>query len=120
MRGTGVQNRVVARDNGSRPVATSTGQVVPREHAARPSNPTVSVVVPTLNEARNLPYAFSRLPSCVTEIVLVDGRSRDDTIEVAGRLRDDVRIARELEPGKGAALGRGFSEATGGIILRFD
>ena len=87
---------------------------------ARPTNPTVSVVVPTLNEARNLPYAFWRLPDCVTEVVVVDGRSADDTIQVAEALRHDVRIVREEKKGKGAALRRGFEEAKGDIIVMFD
>jgi glycosyltransferase involved in cell wall biosynthesis len=91
-----------------------------QQHATRPANPTVSVVVPTLNEARNLPYAFSRLPSCVTEVIVVDGRSQDDTIAVASALRPDVRVVNELEPGKGAALRRGFSEVTGDIVVMLD
>ena len=90
-----------------------------RRHA-RPTNPTVSVVVPTLNEARNLPYAFWRLPECVTEVILVDGRSSDDTIDVALALRHDVRVVRETAKGKGAALRRGFEEASGDIVVMFD
>src|SRR3954447_25339945 len=83
----------------------------------RPRTPTVSVVVPTLNEARNLPYALCRLPECVTEVVVVDGRSVDDTVEVASHLRADVRVVREERKGKGAALQCGFAAATGDIIV---
>jgi len=80
----------------------------------------VSVVVPTLNEARNLPYALCRLPDCVTEVVVVDGRSVDDTVEVASHLRADVRVVREERKGKGAALQCGFAAATGDIIVMLD
>lgn len=90
------------------------------QRSKRPSNPTVSVIVPTLNEARNLPYALWRLPECVTEVVVVDGRSDDDTVEVAQHLRDDVKIVLEKRKGKGVALRSGFEAATGDIIVMLD
>ncbi len=83
----------------------------------RTANPTVSVVVPTLNEARNLAYAFRRLPPCVAEVVVVDGRSTDDTVAVARALRPDVKVVLERARGKGAALRAGFAAATGDIIV---
>jgi glycosyltransferase involved in cell wall biosynthesis len=90
------------------------------QRSRRPANPTVSVVVPTLNEARNLPYALRRLPECVTEVVVVDGRSVDDTVDVARHLRADVRVVREQRKGKGAALQCGFAAARGDIIVMLD
>ncbi len=86
----------------------------------RPSLPTVSVVVPTLNEARNIAYALWRLPECVTEIIVVDGRSSDDTVETAVNLRPDVLVVEEHAKGKGVAMKRGFAEATGDIIVMLD
>jgi len=82
--------------------------------------PRVSVVVPTLNEARNLPHAFHNLPTDLHEVILVDGRSTDDTVAVARALRPDVKVVRELAKGKGAALRAGFDAATGDIIVMFD
>lgn len=82
--------------------------------------PAVSVVIPTLNEAENLPLVLPRIPTWVHEVLIVDGRSTDDTVNVARGLLPDVRIVLEPKPGKGAALVRGFAEATGDIIVMMD
>jgi glycosyltransferase involved in cell wall biosynthesis len=82
--------------------------------------PRVSVVVPTLNEARNLPYVFSRLPADVHEVIVVDGHSVDDTIAVARQLRPDVRVVQQTRWGKGNALACGFEAATGDVIAMVD
>ncbi len=73
--------------------------------------PRVTAVMPALNEARNLPYVLSRLPADLYEVILVDGRSNDDTIAVA-----------EAFPrsGKGNALTCGFAHAEGDIIVTLD
>jgi glycosyltransferase involved in cell wall biosynthesis len=80
----------------------------------------VSVVIPTLNEAANLPHVFERLPEGLHEVVLVDGRSVDDTVAVARSLRPDVRVVLERRPGKGIALAAGFAAARGEIIVMLD
>ena len=88
--------------------------------SSNPPWPRVSVVVPTLNEARNLPHVFSRLPANVHEVIVVDGHSVDDTVAIARRLRPDVRIVRQTRRGKGNALACGFEAATGDIIAMID
>jgi glycosyltransferase involved in cell wall biosynthesis len=80
----------------------------------------VSVVIPTYNEAKNLPYVFALLPPDLHEVILVDGLSVDDTIEVARSLRPDVRIVRQTRKGKGNALACGFAEVTGDIVVMLD
>ena len=80
----------------------------------------VSVVIPALNEARNLPHVFARLPPEVHEVIVVDGLSVDDTIAVARTLRPDVRIVLQNRRGKGNALACGFAAATGDIIAMID
>ena len=80
----------------------------------------VSVVIPTLNEAENLPHVFPRLPDGFHEVILVDGHSTDGTIEVARRLRPDVRVVRRTGKGKGNALAAGFAAATGDIFVMLD
>ena len=82
--------------------------------------PRISVVVPTLNEARNLPHVFSRLPADVHEVIVVDGHSVDDTIAVARQLRPDVRVVQQTRRGKGNALACGFEAATGDVIAMVD
>ena len=82
--------------------------------------PRVSVVVPTLNEARNLPHVFSRLPADIYEVIVVDGHSVDDTTAVARQLRPDVRVVQQTRQGKGNALACGFEAATGDVIAMVD
>lgn len=81
---------------------------------------TVSIIIPALNEAENLPHVLPRIPSWVHEVVLVDGHSTDNTVEVARQLRPDIRIIRQQGRGKGAALRSGFAAATGDIIVMLD
>lgn len=81
--------------------------------------PSMSIVIPTLNEARNLPHVLRKLPANA-EIVLVDGRSTDGTVEVARALRPDVVVVHQTRRGKGNALACGFAAATGDIIVMFD
>jgi glycosyltransferase involved in cell wall biosynthesis len=82
--------------------------------------PRVSVVVPTLNEARNLPYVFSRLPADIHELIVVDGHSVDETVAVARQLWPDVVVVQQTRRGKGNALACGFEAATGDIIAMVD
>jgi glycosyltransferase involved in cell wall biosynthesis len=73
-----------------------------------------------LNEAGNLPYVLNTVPSWVTEIIIVDGRSLDDTERVAKTLRPDLRIVQQTLHGKGAALRAGLDEAKGDILIVMD
>jgi glycosyltransferase involved in cell wall biosynthesis len=82
--------------------------------------PRVSVVIPTLNEARNLPHVFERLPEGIHEVIVVDGHSVDDTCAVVRRLRPDSRIVMQNRSGKGNALACGFAAASGQIIVMLD
>lgn len=82
--------------------------------------PRVSVVIPTLNEAENLPHVLPYLPEWIDEVLLVDGGSTDNTIEVAQQLWSSIKIIKQTGRGKGNALKEGFSAATGDIIVMMD
>jgi glycosyltransferase involved in cell wall biosynthesis len=98
----------------------STERAVMAEVASGSFVPKVSVVIPTLNEARNLPCVFSRLPTGLHEVIVVDGHSVDDTLAAARRLRPEARIIAQNRRGKGNALACGFAAATGDIIVMID
>ena len=80
----------------------------------------VSVVIPALNEARNLPHVFGRLPDDVYEVIVVDGGSVDGTPETAVLLRPGTRVIAQTRRGKGNALACGFAAATGDVIIALD
>jgi glycosyltransferase involved in cell wall biosynthesis len=63
-----------------------------------------------------LPY----LPECIDEVILVDGGSSDNTVDVARQLWPSIRVIPQTGRGKGNALKDGFSAATGDIIVMMD
>ncbi len=83
-------------------------------------HPKVSLVVPAMNEAKNISWVLLHVPDSVDEIVLVDGNSKDGTVEVARRIRPDIVCAKDPGGGKGAALRAGFAAATGDYIVMMD
>jgi glycosyltransferase involved in cell wall biosynthesis len=84
------------------------------------SYPRVSVVIPARNEAENLRHVLPCLPSIVSEVILVDGHSTDDTIAVARELVPNIRVIEQVGKGKGDALRLGFEACTGDIIVMLD
>lgn len=85
----------------------------------QPALPTVSVVIPTLNESTNIPWVLERMPA-VDELIVVDGCSADNTVELVLAHRPDAKII-VLEPtGKGAAMRAGFEAASQDVVIAMD
>ena len=82
--------------------------------------PRISVVIPARDEEKNIGWVLGRMPESIDEVILVDGLSRDDTIEVARMVLPQVVIVHEMNPGKGNALRAGFEAATGDVVVMID
>jgi glycosyltransferase involved in cell wall biosynthesis len=80
----------------------------------------ISVVICTLNEAANLLYVLPKIPSYVSEVIVIDGHSTDGTPEIAKKLRPDANVFEQTGKGKGDALRYGFEIANGDIIVTLD
>jgi glycosyltransferase involved in cell wall biosynthesis len=80
----------------------------------------VSIVIPARNEAKNLYHFLPSIPAGISEIILVDGHSTDDTIAVAQNLCPDIRIIRQVGNGKGDAMRAGFAACTQDVIVMLD
>ncbi|MFQ5872300.1 MAG: glycosyltransferase family 2 protein [Dehalococcoidia bacterium] len=87
---------------------------------SRENVPPISVIICTLNEEQCLPHVLPRIPSYVSEVILVDGHSTDRTVEVAKGLRADIKVFLQPGKGKGTALRYGFQHAVGDIIVTLD
>jgi rSAM/selenodomain-associated transferase 2 len=75
----------------------------------------ISVIIPTLNEAANIQQAIASIsPSQHIEVIVVDGGSSDNTIEIARRTPAKVLSA---AGGRAIQMNLGAQIATGEILL---
>lgn len=93
---------------------------MPEQSGEQREYPSISALIPVRNEARNLDFILPRIPSFVSQVVLVDGHSTDDTIEVARRLLPGIHIVRQVGRGKGDAVQIGLASCSGDIIILLD
>jgi len=108
-------SRQISQGNGRNALSS------PKIGARHLGRPTVSVIIPTLNEADNLPLVLPYLPlNWIDEVILVDGRSTDGTIDVARRLLPSVRVVMEPRPGKGAAMWAGYKASSSDVLVVLD
>ncbi len=77
--------------------------------------PRISVIIPTLNEEGVIGATVAAVREGFdTEAIVVDGGSRDHTVEIAKKSGASTIIA---EPGRASQMNCGAREATGGILL---
>src|SRR3989344_6482512 len=84
----------------------------------------LSIIIPVYNESQTVEellkrVAGVRLDGVEKEIIIVDDCSTDGTREVVrGVMTPDLKIFfQEKNQGKGAAIKKGFTEATGDILI---
>lgn len=80
----------------------------------------VSVVVPAMNEENNIGHVLSQLPDGLHEVILVDGNSKDETVEAARQAYPGIRVTTQSGRGKGDAFRTGFAAVTGNLVVMLD
>ena len=87
----------------------------------------VSVIIPARNEEGNIYKIMKRVPNmgCGTELVFVEGHSKDKTFEIISQAIDDYpdrqcKLLRQTGEGKGDAVRLGFEHAEGDVLMILD
>jgi glycosyltransferase involved in cell wall biosynthesis len=82
----------------------------------------ISVIIPAYNEENNITETLESLldqSRSVDEIIVVDNNSRDNTVDVV-RMFEDVILISESKQGISHARNKGFSYASGDILVKVD
>jgi glycosyltransferase involved in cell wall biosynthesis len=78
----------------------------------------VTAIIPCLNEEQGIEEVLRRMPDYVDETIVVDNGSTDRTADVAASY--GATVVREDVRGYGRAYKKGFSCATGDVIVTLD
>ena len=78
----------------------------------------ITVIIPCLNEEQGIEGVLRAMPDFVDEVIVVDNGSTDRTSEVAISL--GAKVIREDVRGYGRSYKRGFSDASGDLIVTLD
>jgi SAM-dependent methyltransferase len=94
---------------------------------ARSDKPGVSIVIPARNEEGNIERIFDSLPEmgCETEIIFVEGNSRDHTFNAIQKCQEEhpemrVILLHQQGVGKGDAVRLGFDHSSQDILMILD
>jgi hypothetical protein len=87
-----------------------------------------TIVIPARNESGNIEDAILRLPKFGKhqEIIFIEGNSSDDTWQKIQEIQNkykgqyDIKIGQQPGKGKGDAVRKGYSMATGDILMILD
>jgi SAM-dependent methyltransferase len=101
--------------------------MIARPMPQRAPDATVSIIIPARNESGNIKAIFERLPrmGLETELIFVEGHSRDDTYaaierEMAAHPEIPSLLLRQTGVGKADAVRLGFSKARGDVLMILD
>jgi dolichol-phosphate hexosyltransferase len=78
----------------------------------------ITVIIPCLNEEQGIEKILRSMPEFVDETIVVDNNSIDRTAEIAQSL--GATVIREEVRGYGRSYKRGFSHASGDLIITLD
>jgi glycosyltransferase involved in cell wall biosynthesis len=93
------------------------------------STPLLSLIIPAYNEAERLPrtlpgvIAFVQSQPFVSEVIIVNNNSQDNTRQIANEFAAQypfIRVLDEMTQGKGAAVKTGMLAATGEFLFMAD
>jgi len=91
--------------------------------SSKPAAPRFSVIVPAYNSADTLTRAVESVLAQswpAHEIIVVDDGSTDDTLQVAGKFGDQVRVIQQPNAGVSVARNRGVEAANGDWLAFLD
>jgi glycosyltransferase involved in cell wall biosynthesis len=121
-------NRFIAPLPGIRKLCLRTYLVGRPVRQFRDRKYSATILIPCRNERGNIENAVLRMPrfGAWQEILFVEGNSSDGTFEECERVRDkyskswNIRVLKQDGKGKGDAVRKGFSAATGDVLMILD
>jgi len=81
-------------------------------------NPKISIIIPTKNEAEGLAKIIRSVKRYASEIIVVDGHSKDNTKQIAKE--ENTSYFLDKGGGKGDGVRLGIKKANGDILIIFD